>query len=332
MNLFEEIEFFKNLDEGLYLPILLTLMFTPNLMINLLPFIVFFSSIWYFVELRNNKDLLSLKTYGFSNLKIIIILSTSAFMFGVFTILAINPVSSSMIKYYETTKAKYSKDIEHLVSINRNGVWIKEKINNNLRIISAKKLSGNYLHNITIYELDENNRIIERIESKQANIENNEWFFESVNVLKKGTEFNSYKNLENYKLISNYNARKLSNLYKNLDTVSFINLITNYNSWIQKGYSKKIVDEQINKIISLPIFLLLMVVLAAIFTLGSNKRSQNIYYIFVSITTCLVIYYFKDFTLALAQTNRISLEFAIWMPLLAISLFCSIGVLQINEK
>ena len=56
---------------------------------------------------------------------------------------------SSMVKYYEKTKAKYSKDIDHLVSINKNGVWIKELNENNLRITTAEKIEGNFLKNVT---------------------------------------------------------------------------------------------------------------------------------------------------------------------------------------
>ena len=43
-------------------------------------------------------------------------------------------------------------------------------------------------------------------------------------------------------------------------------------------------------------------------------------------------YYFKDLSLALGQTNRISLSLAVWIPVVALGLFSSIGVLQINEK
>ena len=38
LNLFEEIEFFKNLDIGIGLPLLLTMLFIPNLIIQLLYF------------------------------------------------------------------------------------------------------------------------------------------------------------------------------------------------------------------------------------------------------------------------------------------------------
>jgi len=45
-----------------------------------------------------------------------------------------------------------------------------------------------------------------------------------------------------------------------------------------------------------------------------------------------VIYYFKDLSLALGITDRVPLILAIWSPVLALSLFTFIGVLQINEK
>ena len=121
-------------------------------------------------------------------------------------------------------------------------------------------------------------------------------------------------------------------MYKNLNTVSFISLISEYKELNKKGYSKKILDEKMNRFISLPIFLSLMVFLASIFTIGSLKKDTNFYFILVSILTCVVIYYFKDLSLALGQTERISLALSVWMPIIAVSLFCSIGVIQINEK
>ena len=52
LTLFEEIEFFKKLDVGLILPVILTFLFIPNLLIELMPFIVFLSSMWFFVHIK----------------------------------------------------------------------------------------------------------------------------------------------------------------------------------------------------------------------------------------------------------------------------------------
>ena len=62
------------------------------------------------------------------------------------------------------------------------------------------------------------------------------------------------------------------------------------------------------------------------------KHKQNIYFILVAILTCVAIYYFKDLSIALGQTEKISLVLSVWMPIIVISLFCSIGIIHINEK
>ena len=332
LNLFEEIEFFKDLNENISLPFLLTAMFIPNLIIKLLPFVVFIASMWYLISIKSNGDLLSLKVFGFSNLKIITILSLTAFMFGVVVLLAINPLTSVMIKFYEETKAKYSKDVDHLITINKNGVWMKESSGENLRITTAKKVEKNFLYNITIYEMNNKNKILYRIESEKADISKNIWNLESAVKFDFSMEKSETINHNNYKILSIYDVKKLNNLYKNLDTISFFNLLTEYKDLNSRGYSKKLLNEQLNNFFSLPVFLFLMVVLASIFSVSSINKPQNLYYIFISIICCVVIYYFKDLSVALGKTDRIPLALSVWMPIIAISLFCSIGIIQINEK
>ena len=331
LNLFEEIEFFKNLDIGLTLPFLLTMMFIPNLMIKLLPFIIFISAMWYIISIRSNTDLLSLKVFGVSNLKIIVILSFTAFVFGVLILFLVNPVTSAMVKYYEVAKAKYSKDIDHLVSINKNGVWIKEHIEDFLQITSAQKIEDNNLHEVSIYIMDNENNLIRRIETSKVDISTNNWKMESAFVY--SLEEDGFpKIIQNYQVNSRYNIEKLNSLYKNLDTISFMELLTNYNLLIKKGYTKKILNEKLNEFYSLPIYLFLMVILASIFTIGSTNRLHKIHYIFIAIIVSVIVYYFRDLSIALGQTNRISMDLAVWIPIIAIFLFCSIGILQINEK
>ena len=39
-----------------------------------------------------------------------------------------------MSTFYEKTKSNYSRDIDHLVNFNKNGLWIKEETSNKKRI------------------------------------------------------------------------------------------------------------------------------------------------------------------------------------------------------
>ena len=329
LNLFEEIEFFKKLNLSLTLPIILSLSYVPTLVLELLPFVIFLSSMFYFLHMRSSKDLLSLKIFGYSNIKIILILSFFAFLLGFLFLLAVNPITSTLVKFYETEKAQYAKDVDHLISINKNGVWLKENGENGYKIISAEKLNKGYLEKVSIYIFSEE-KLVKRIESESALITGKQWQMKNAriyNVLENGNVF-----FQNYEFESINTAERINSLLKNLNTISFLNLVLNYKELNEKGYSKKVLAEKLNKFISLPIFLFLMVVLAAIFTIGSLKKKQNFFYVLISILTCVAIYYFKDLSFALGQTEKISLALSVWMPIIVISLFCSIGVIQINEK
>ena len=330
LTLFEEIEFFKKLNVSNGLPFFLTLLYIPSLSINLLPFIIFISAMWYFVSIKLKPDLISFKIFGYSNLRIVLILSVTAFLIGLLILFTLNPITSNMIKYYEEIKSRHSRDTDHLFSITKNGLWIKEISGSKSNIISAGYLKNNYLSEVSIFQMDGEN-LVSRIEASKADISKKNWLLSEVKIFRFDEEI-SVEEINELKFFSIYDIEKINGLYKNLDTISFISLITQYKQLNRQGYSDKVLFQKLNTFITLPIYLFFMVMLASIFTLSSIKKSQNFYYIFISILSCVVIYYFKDLSIALGETNKISSILSIWMPVVLISLFCLIGMIQINEK
>ena len=333
LNLFEEVEFFKNSEESLILPVVLTLSYIPNLIfINLMPFIVFITAMLFFISIKHNNELLTLKVFGYSNFKIISLISILSFTWGLLILILVNPITSNMVKYYEKTKSNYSKDTDHLVTINRNGVWIKENKKDNLYIINAARLENNFLIDVSINVISNKNILKERIESKKANISLNTWKIQNPKIFNFDEDGNmNFDKTENMEYQSFYNVEKLNSLFKNLDTISFLELLTENKNLIIRGYERTTISEKINSFLALPFFLALMTVLAAIFTVN-NRNSNNINYLMIAVLTCAIIYYMKDLSVALGKSDRISPEISVWIPIIIIGLINSIGLLQINEK
>ena len=333
LNLFEEIEFFKNIDVSFITPLALTSIFIPSMIIKILPFIIFISSMWFMLSIRNNKDLLTIKVFGYSNIKIFFILAIASFVLGWLVLFVANPITSSMSKYYEKTKSGYSRDIDHLVNFNKNGLWIKENLENNkMRIISAAKPEGENLLDVTIFHFDSKSNLIEKIFSKKTNIRNNEWILNDVIIFNPKNGILEKNEYTNYKIVSIYNYEKITNLFKNFDTLSFVDLIINYKKLENQGYNKEFLNQSLHSMLTLPFFLLLMTALSSILTLNTLKKSDNIKFIILGLIISVLIFYFKDLSLALGQTERIPLILAIWAPVIALSFFIFIGILQINEK
>ena len=332
LNLFEEIEFFKNLETSIITPFVLSNLFIPGMLIQLLPFIIFISSMKFIIDIKNNKDLLTMKIFGFSNFKIFLILAFSSFILGWIVLFLLNPITSTMSKFYEKTKAEYSKDIDHLVTFNKNGLWIKESFVSGQRIISASSKLDTTLENITIYNFDKKYNLTEKIFSKKAEISKNDWLLQDVKVLKVNQDPPTKEAYDEMEIYSIYTYEKISNLYKNFDTLSFVQLIANYKGLLNQGYNDLFLKQSLHSMLSMPFFLFIMTALASILIMNTLKRSNNFRYIIVGIIACVVIFYLKDLSLALGKTNRIPLTMASWIPIIVIGIFSSIGILQINEK
>ena len=330
MNLREEVTYFADYDVGIVLPIALSFMIVPSILISIFPFIIFISSMWVLLKLKNNGEVLSLKTFGFSNAKFVYLLSISSFFVGVVILMAFNPITSVMVKYYEDIKGSYDIDKSHLASITNNGVWIKENIGTKTNFIRSKKIEGDTLLDVSIYSFDQN-ILTERIEAKSAEIIDLPWVIKDgfKVTINNDEQKSDFKNLD---FDTTFNKAKFNSIYSNLDTISFYRIITDIKKLKERGYNERLLNEKKHYYLSLPFFLVLMVCLASIFTLNSSEKKQNIYYIILSIITCVVIFYFKNFSMALGATERIPLEISVWSPIIILTLFCSVGIIQINEK
>ena len=182
MNLFEEINFFKDIDIGIYLPIFLSLIIIPSLLYNMLPFIILLSGIWFFLKIKRSDEVTAMKVSGMSNFSIILIPGILTVVLGIFFITSINPITSALVKKYEMIKGTYEKDRDYLAAITENGIWIKEKNLNKNNIIRSSYLEKDSLINVTIYKFDQDNNFVERIEAKSANIKSLKWILKDVKI------------------------------------------------------------------------------------------------------------------------------------------------------
>jgi len=331
MNIFEEINFFKDIDIGIYMPILLSFLVVPSLLYNMFPFITLLSGIWFFLKIKKSDEVTAMKISGMSNFSIVMIPSLVSVFLGIFFITSINPITSLLVKKYETIKGSYERDKDYLAAITENGIWIKEKkleINN---IIRASSLKDEDLINVSIYEFDKNNNFARRIEAKSANISSTKWSLKNVRIIN-GDGIILSENLKNYSYFSIYDAEKIKSLYSNLDTISFWSINNEIKLLEERGYSTKEMEAKLHRSYAFPFFLLSMLLLSSVFTLGVRSKENNWTYVFIAIIASVLIYFFNDFSAVLGKTEKLPMEIAVWMPLAIIFIFSAVGIIHANQK
>jgi len=295
------------------------------------PFIVLLSGIWFFLKIKKTDEIIALKVSGLSNFTIIIIPSVIAIFLGIFFVTSVNPITAAMVKKYETIKGSYERDQDYLAAITVNGIWIKEKNLEKDNIIRASNLENNLLKNLTIYEFDKNQNFVRRIEAKSADISSLKWKLNQVKIMDEDGKVLS-DNIENIFYISMYDIKKIKSLYSNLDTISFWSLEKEIELLQERGYSTNEMRAKFQRSIAYPLFLLSMVLLSGVFTLGLYFRDNNWTYIFIAVISSVIIFYFNDFSAALGKTGKLPIEVSVWMPIAIIFIFSSVGLIHANQK
>tara|TARA_B100001123_G_scaffold229799_1_gene258459 strand:+ start:884 stop:1978 length:1095 start_codon:yes stop_codon:yes gene_type:complete len=332
INLFEEINFFKDYGTGINLPILLTAMILPSLLYDMFPFIVFLAGIWLFWKIKKNDEIIALKVSGLSNFSIIAVPSVLSIILGIFFVTAFNPVSSALVKKYESIKGTfYEKEQDYLAAVTDNGIWIKETNHENYNIIRSHKLKNDNLSKVTIYTFDNDNNFIKRIDADSADISSSTWVLKNVEVSDKDGQ-KIAENISSLSYKSLYDIKKIKSLYSNLDTISFWALDEEIKILEERGYSTNEMRAKLQRSFAFPLFLLSMLLLSGVFTLGTQLKESNWSYVFIAIIASVLIFYFNDFSAALGKTDKLPIEVSVWMPIVIIFIFSSVGLIHANQK
>ena len=317
LNLFEEINFFKDFDVGIELPIIVSLLFVPSLIYNMFPFIILFSGIWFFLKIKKTDEITGMQVAGRSNFSIIIIPSFLSILLGIFFITSLNPITSALVTKYENIKGSYDFDKEYLAAVTVNGIWIREKRDENNSIIRSSSLNNEKLMDVTIYQFNKFDDFVRRIEAEVADIKTSKWILIDAKVFNdEGSKL--YENVKNFYYESIYDVHKIKALYSNLDTVSFWNIKNEIKILEDRGYSTREMEARLQRSFAFPLFLLSMLLLSAVFTLGMQFRENNWTYAFIAIITTVIVYFFNDFSAVLGKTEKLPIEVSVWMPIVII--------------
>src|SRR6056300_1247520 len=182
LNILKEIEFLSNKEVNSFYPIYLSFMNSPSIIFEMFPFIFLIATQFFFLKLFDNDEINIFKYSGLKNIKIINILSLISFFIGILTITVFYSLSSNLQHYYLQFKNQFSDDKLYLAVINKNGLWIKDIVENKTNIINSSKIDNNFLSNTFITTFDQDFKLIRSLKSDKIDIKNNEWLIYDVTV------------------------------------------------------------------------------------------------------------------------------------------------------
>ncbi len=328
LNILSEIEFFKNYEVKSYFPLYVSLLNSPDLIFEMYPFIFLLSTQVFFINLFNDNQIQIFKYSSLKNSKILLIISFVSFFLGVLIITLFYSFSSNLKNIYLELKNKYTSDNKYLAVITKNGLWIKDFIDGETRIINASQIDNNFLVNAFISEFDEEFNLKRNIQSEKINIKKKKWEIYNPRIF----EDNTTKNPDLINITSNFDYNRIQSLFSNLSSLSLIELIKLRMNYQQINYSTIEVDIQLQKLLSFPLYFMLMTILSAIIMFNTKRFKGATFKISIGLFFCVIIYYINNFFYVLGDTEKIPLSVSVWLPLLFLILINIRMLSTINEK
>ena len=328
LNILSEIEFFTNIKVGSFFPAYLALLNSPSLVFEMFPFIFLLSTQVFFIYLFNNNEIQIFKYSGLKNSKILGIISSLTFVLSIIIIIIFYNLSSNLKSYYLDLKTKYTLDGKYLAVITNNGLWIRDMIDDKINIINASKIDKNFLIDTIISEFDNNFNPIRNIRSKKIDIESKNWHIFEPRIF----DNKSSSKQEFLKFKSNFDYQKIQNLYSNLSSLSLTELFELRKNYKLLNYSTTETDIQIHKILSYPIYLMLMTILSGVIMFNTKNFKNTTIKLAIGLFLSVIIYYINNFFYVIGNTEKLSLVASIWLPLMFLGLINIMTLRNINAK
>ena len=328
LNVLSEVEFFKEHRVSSFFPFYVSLLNSTDLIFEMYPFIFLLTTQIFFINLFNNNQIQIFKYSGLKNSKILSIICGTTFILGILIITIFYSLSSNLKNIYLEIKNDYSTNNKYLAVITNNGLWIKDFIDNDIRIINASKINQNFLINVFISEFDKDFNLKRNITSKKIDIKNNNWIIYEPKIYVD----NNSESLDQIIIRSNFDYQRVQNLFSNLSSLSLIELFELRKNYREINYSTTEIDLQLQKLVSFPLYFALMTILAAIIMFNTKQFKSFSLKITIGLFFCVIIYYINNFFYVLGDTGKIPLTASVWAPLFLLLITNTKFILNINEK
>ena len=329
INLIEEANFLKNSETNFITPLILSSLNAPSLLYEMFPFIFLISTQFFFIDIFENREIFTLRQFGMDNFNLLRFLTSVSFVLGFIVIVLFYNFSSLLKNKYLQIKNDYAQDKKYLAVITKNGLWIKDRQIEGTVIINAEKIENEYLINSSITQFDKNFQITKNIIAERVNIAKKEWILFNAIV----TELdNSSINHEKIKFKTNFDLERISNLFSDLTSLTYFDLLALEKDYKAIGYSTSEINIQKHRFYSLPFLLSAMTIIAMIIMIYNKFKKKILLNLFIGILFSVLVYYLGNFSNLLGENGKLPLIFSVWLPVLMLLSLSFIGVIRLNEK
>jgi lipopolysaccharide export system permease protein len=234
----------------------------PQLLEKMMPFCILIGAMTCYLALSRRLELVVARAAGVSAWQFIAPALASAMVLGILATVAYNPMSANLSELSKRMEAELFGSAPGGGIQDASGFWINQVNSDGQVIINAvrSEQQGVRLTGLTLFRFDTAYQFKERIEAKEATLEDGRWVFKSVRRFSlDGPPIDQ----DSLFLATSLTPAQVRNSFATPETVSFWQLPSYIRSSENSGFATAGYRLQYQKLIALPFLLAAMVMLAA---------------------------------------------------------------------
>lgn len=302
-------------------PVMIGMIFSkyPMMVQKLLPFVMLFGGMLAFYRLSRSSELIVTRASGISIWQILFAPICSTIILGIFIITIFNPFASIITQHYEQIEAKYLRGQGSLLTVSQSGLWLKQQadiIENGkdgeviIHALRAVSKSAE-LYDVIIFIFSKKGQFVRRIDSKVASLNEGFWKLQDAIITSPGkqTEIHS-----EYFLKTNLSLHQIQDSFASPETLSFWSLPGFIKLLQEAGFPATKHRLHWHSLMTVPLMLVAMVLLSAVFTLHAPKQKRVSVMIFIGIVCGFIVFLMTDIINAFGLSGNIPIMLAAWAP------------------
>ena len=306
----------------------ISLLKTPSIVEQTLPFAVLFGAMGAFLALSRRLELIVARAAGVSAWQFLTPALILAVLLGVAAATALNPVSADLKARSDTLEAKVFGS--RRAQLDQNGSrWIRQRSVDGEAVIRATSSAENglLLNGVTIFAFDKEGRFNERIEAATARLEDGMWHLSDVRVLTPESQPEAH---QTYIMATNLTATQVQQTFASSNTVSFWRLPSAIALATAAGLDANEYRLQYQTLLARPALLVAMVLIAATVSLRFARFGGIGFLVVGGIGAGFLLYVATKMAEDLGSAGLVNPSAAAWSPAV-VSMLVGLTVLLNQE-
>ena len=287
----------------------------PQLLEKMMPFCILIGAMTCYLALSRRLELVVARAAGVSAWQFIAPALASAIVLGILATTAYNPMSANLREISKQMEAELFGSAPGGGIQDASGFWLNLINSDGQVIINAARSEqqGVRLTGLTLFRFDNDFQFKERIEAREATLEDGYWLFKSVRRYSLDAP---PLEQDSFRLATSLTPAQVRNSFSTPETVSFWQLPSYIRSSESSGFATAGYRLQYHKLIAQPFLLAAMVMLAASVSLRFFRMGGVQKMVLSGVGAGFLLYVLSKVTEDLSKAELMHPIAAAWLPVL----------------